>query len=332
MTPAALRVAIAQLPSLPLVASPTPIEPMPRLRGALGGGPQLLIKRDDAIAFGFGGNKVRKLALVAARAQAEGADTLITAGGVQSNHARATAAAAAKLGMRAVLVANGTTANALLARLLGAEVIHVAAREARAAKMEEIAERLRADGRRPFTIPIGASTPLGALGYVLAVAELVEQIPPPDVIIHSTSSGGTQAGLVAGCRLLGLPTRVIGISADDSATSLQSTIDAIVNGIADLIETNRDRIRHQSDAGPPFQGGRPAIEVDDSFVGDGYGIPTTASREAIELAARCEAMFLDPTYTAKAMAGLIAYVRQRRFEESETVLFWHTGGQVALFA
>jgi len=329
VTPAALRDAIAHLPSLPLVASPTPIEPMPRLRDALGGGPQLLIKRDDAIAFGFGGNKVRKLALVAARAQAEGADTLITAGGVQSNHARATAAAAAKLGMRAVLVANGTpqaapTANALLDRLLGAEVVHVAAREARAPKMEEIAGRLRADGRRPFTIPIGASTPLGALGYVLAVAELVEQMPPPDVIIHSTSSGGTQAGLVAGCRLLGLATRVIGISADDSATSLKSTIATIVSGVGELVAGHPERV-----ALPPLD---PAIEVDDAFVGDGYGIPTAASREAIELAARCEAIFLDPTYTAKAMAALIAYVRQRRFKDAETILFWHTGGQVALFA
>jgi L-cysteate sulfo-lyase len=339
VTPAALRDAIAQLPSLPLVASATPIEPMPRLRAALGGGPQLLIKRDDAIPFGFGGNKVRKLALVAALAQAEGADTLITAGGVQSNHARATAAAAAKLGMRAVLVANGTppqapTANALLDRLLGAEVVHVASREARTPKMEEIAARLRAEGRKPFTIPIGASTPLGALGYALAVAELVGQIPPPDVIIHSTSSGGTQAGLVAGCRLLELPTRVIGISADDSAASLQSTIAMIVSGVAELVgaELGALKGRPYNHVGPPFQGGRPSIEVDDTFVGDGYGIPTAASREAIELAARCEAIFLDPTYTAKAMAALIAYVRERRFKEAETIVFWHTGGQVALFA
>jgi 1-aminocyclopropane-1-carboxylate deaminase/D-cysteine desulfhydrase-like pyridoxal-dependent ACC family enzyme len=330
VTPAALRDAIAQLPSLRLVASPTPIEPMPRLGAALGGGgPQLLIKRDDAIAFGFGGNKVRKLALVAALARAEGADTLITAGGVQSNHARATAAVAAKLGMRAVLVANGTppdtpTANALLDRLLGAEVVHVASREARAPKMDEIAARLHAEGRRPFTIPIGASTPLGALGYALAVAELVEQIPPPDVIIHSTSSGGTQAGLVAGCRLLELPTRVIGISADDSAASLQSTIQTIVNGVAEFLDADSGARRLQ----PSDQ----SIEVDDGFVGDGYGIPTAASREAIELAARCEAIFLDPTYTAKAMAALIAYVRQRKFKDAETILFWHTGGQVALFA
>src|SRR5438552_4434731 len=136
---------------------------MPRLAERLGASARLLIKRDDAIAFGWGGNKVRKLAFVAARARAEGADTLITAGGVQSNHARATAAAAAKLGMRAVLIANGTpparpTANALLAALLGADVVYVPSREDRAPKMREIAARLRADGRQPFEIPVGAST------------------------------------------------------------------------------------------------------------------------------------------------------------------------------
>jgi L-cysteate sulfo-lyase len=326
VTPAALRQMIARLPSLPLVPAPTVIEPMPRLLHALGGGPRLFIKRDDAIPFGFGGNKVRKLALVAARAMADQADTLITAGGVQSNHARATAAAAARLGLRAVLVANGhaperLTANALLDQLLGAEVVYVPSREDRAPMIEQVAARLRRQGRRPFAIPIGASTPLGALGFVLAIAELVDQMPPPDVIIHSTSSGGTQAGLVAGCRLLGLPTRVVGISADDTSASLQSTIRAIVSGVADLLDLDPETLSRGT-----------AFEVDDRFVGDGYGIPTDGSREAIELAARTEAIFLDPTYTAKAMAGLIACVRQQRFQKNQTVLFWHTGGQVGLFA
>jgi len=326
VTPAALRQLIARLPSLPFVPAPTLVEPLPRLRDSLGGGPRLFIKRDDAIPFGFGGNKVRKLALVAARAVADGADTLITAGGVQSNHARATAAAAARLGMRAVLVANGAapdrlSANALLDQLLGAEVVYIPTRDARAPMMKQVAERLTIEGRRPFTIPIGASTPLGALAFALAMAELVEQMPAPDVIVHSTSSGGTQAGLVAGCRLLGLPTRVVGISADDSSSSLQSQVGRIIDGIAALIDVH-----------PAMLASGTAIEVDDHFVGDGYGIPTTQSREAIELAARTEAVFLDPTYTAKAMAGLIAYVRERRFLESQTVLFWHTGGQVALFA
>jgi 1-aminocyclopropane-1-carboxylate deaminase/D-cysteine desulfhydrase-like pyridoxal-dependent ACC family enzyme len=269
---------------------------------------------------------VRKLALVAARAKADGADTLITAGGVQSNHARATAAAAAKLGMRAVLVANGSpaahpTANALLDGLLGAEIVYVDSREARAPKILEIAERLRADGRHPFAIPIGASTPLGALGFMLAVAELVDQMPAPDVIVHASSSGGTQAGLVAACRLLGLHTRVIGVSADESAPALQSTVRVIVDGIAELL--NADPVRMSRGT---------AIEVDDRFVGGGYGIPTDESQEAIELAARTEAIFLDPVYTAKAMAGLIAYVRQQKFVAGQTIVFWHTGGQVGLFA
>jgi D-cysteine desulfhydrase family pyridoxal phosphate-dependent enzyme len=299
---------------------------MPRLLEALRGGPRLFIKRDDAIPFGFGGNKVRKLALVAARAVADGADTLITAGGVQSNHARATAATAAKLGMRAVLVANGgapdrLTANALLDDLLGAQVVYVPSREARTPMMRLLAERLESEGRKPFVIPIGASTPLGALGFALAMAELVEQMPPPDVIVHSTSSGGTQAGLVAGCRLLGLPTRVLGISADDSSSSLHAQVGGIVDGVADLLEIDRATLASGT-----------AIEVDDRFVGEGYGIPTGHSSEAIRLAARFEAVFLDPTYTAKAMAGLIACVRERRFQESQTVLFWHTGGQIGLFA
>lgn len=302
---------------------------MPRLAEVIGGGPRLFIKRDDAIAFGFGGNKVRKLAFVGACAQAEAADTLITAGGVQSNHARVTAAVAAKLGMRAVLVANGRapdqpTGNALVNRLLGAEVVYVGSRDERAPKILEIAGRLRAEGRKPYAIPIGASIPLGAVGFVLAMAELVDQIgqiPLPDVIVHSTSSGGTQAGLVAGCRLLGLSTRVIGVSADDSTAAIQSHVRALVEGLADLLRLDPGRLSRGT-----------AIEVDDRFVGDGYGIPTDASREAIDLLARTEAIFLDPTYTAKAMASLIASVRQQKFVEGQTVLFWHTGGQVGLFA
>jgi D-cysteine desulfhydrase family pyridoxal phosphate-dependent enzyme len=329
MTAAELRAALTAFETLPFVPVPTLVEPMPRLAARLGtASTNLLIKRDDAIAFGFGGNKVRKLAFVAAHAKAKGADTLITAGGVQSNHARATASAAAKLGMRAILVANGQApalpaGNALLDALLGAEMVYVSTRDERTPLMNRIADRLRAEGRQPYVIPIGASTPLGALGYVHAVAELVDQIVDqtkvPDVIVHATSSGGTQAGIVAGCRLLGLPTRVIGVSADERAPVLQADVEAIVRGICELL-----KVRLTPD--PKYY-----INVDDRFVGEGYGVPTAASREAIELAARTEAIFLDPTYTAKAMAGLIAYLRDRTFDEDQTVLFWHTGGQVGLF-
>jgi 1-aminocyclopropane-1-carboxylate deaminase/D-cysteine desulfhydrase-like pyridoxal-dependent ACC family enzyme len=188
-------------------------------------------------------------------------------------------------------------------------------------KVQELAASLRSEGRRPFAIPIGASTPQGAIAFALAVAELIDQLPAPDVIVHSTSSGGTQAGLVTGCRLLGLPTRVIGVSADDSSSSLEAQVNAIVAGIGDLLQLDAAALANGT-----------AIEVDDRFVGGGYGVPSDQSREAIELSARAEAIFLDPTYTAKAMAGLIAYVRQRQLVEGQTVVFWHTGGQVGLFA
>jgi 1-aminocyclopropane-1-carboxylate deaminase/D-cysteine desulfhydrase-like pyridoxal-dependent ACC family enzyme len=313
------------LPTAGLVAGPTPVVEMSRLRAALGGGPRLLVKRDDALPFGFGGNKVRKLDLVAARAQAEGADTLITVGGIQSNHARATAAAAARLGLRCVLVLSGDrpdrpTANALLDGLLGAEIEFVSSREERAPAMRAAADRLRAQGRHPYEIPLGASTPLGAMAYARAVAELTAQDAAPDIIVHATSSGGTQAGLLAGCALLGLPTRVLGVSADEPASVLGEVVAGLVAGIDGALGSD-GRVRASA----------PRADIDDAFVGEGYGIPTAASRAALELAARSEALFLDPTYTAKAMAGLIAHVRAGRFGADQTVLFWHTGGQVGLF-
>jgi 1-aminocyclopropane-1-carboxylate deaminase/D-cysteine desulfhydrase-like pyridoxal-dependent ACC family enzyme len=321
------RDALAKLPSLALGDVPSPVEPMDRLRDALGGaGPHLLVKRDDAIPFGFGGNKVRKLRLVAAQAIAQGADTLVTTGGIQSNHCRATASAAAKLGLRCVLVVNGApqqapSANALLDRLLGAEVEYVKAREERAQRLRAVCERLRAEGRRPFEIPLGASTPLGAAGFALAVGELLQQGPAPDVIVHSTSSGGTQAGLVVGVALHGLRTRVIGVSADDPAASLATSVREIVVGLGALLGGDGEALTRQC-----------AIEVDDRFVGDGYGVPSDASREAQQLAARTEALFVDHTYTAKAFAGFLAFLREGRFRDAESVLFWHTGGQVGLFA
>ncbi len=314
------------LPSLDLWRGPSPIQELNRLRESLGGGPRLLIKRDDAIPFGFGGNKVRKIALVAAKALAEGADTLLSVGGVQSNSARVVACAAAKSGLRCVLVANGKkpatlTANALIDSLVGAEVHYVETREERAPAMAAIAEDLRRQGRKPFEIPLGASTPLGALGFARGLLEMVDAGVIPDLIVHSTSSGGTQAGLVAGCALLGLPTRVLGISADNPAKDLQADIRAIVDGMGEILGIEGGRLASS----------RP-IEVDDNFVGEGYGIPTAASREAISTLARTEAVFLDPVYTSKAMAGFLAHLRRGEYPDRMTILFWHTGGQVGLFA
>ena len=313
-------------PALPLVPTPTPVHEMARLRTELGGGPRLLIKRDDAIPFGFGGNKVRKLAFVAAQAVADGADALVTTGGIQSNHARVTAAVAATLGMRCVLIANGArqerpTGNALLDALLGADVRYVASREERNAAIDDAAAQLAREGRRPFRIPLGASTPLGALGFARAIGEVLEQMPAPDVIVHSSSSGGTQAGLLAGIALHGITTRVIGVSPDDPAASIAGRVRDILQGMGPLLGVD----------GAALAGARP-IEIDDAFIGDGYGLPSDASREAQCLAAQREAIFVDNTYTAKALAGLIAAVRARRIPADATVLFWHTGGQVGIFA
>jgi 1-aminocyclopropane-1-carboxylate deaminase/D-cysteine desulfhydrase-like pyridoxal-dependent ACC family enzyme len=318
---------LAAFPSLSLGHYPTPVEDATALRDALACEPRLLLKRDDAISFGFGGNKVRKIEMVAARAQADGADTLITTGGVQSNHCRVTAAAAAKLGMRCLIVANGTpperlSGNALLDTMFGAEIRYVATREQRAPAMEAEAARIRAVGGSPCVIPLGASTPLGALGFVKAIGELKAQLSsPPDFIFHSSSSGGTQAGLVAGCTLHGWETRVIGISADETVEGLQSTVTAIIQGMGALLETD----------GHALSSAR-AIEADDRFVGDGYGVPSDASREAQTLLARNEALVVDHTYTAKALAGMIGWIREGRVPATATVVFWHTGGQTAVFA
>lgn len=312
------------IPRLPLPWTPPPIEELDRLSRALGGRARIVVKRDDAIPLGFGGNKIRKLQIVGAQALAEGADTLVTTGGVQSNHARATASVAARLGLGCVLVANGApperpTANALLDTLLGAEIRYVATREERAPAMQKVAAELRARGRRPFVIPLGASTAHGAAAYAQAVSELLTQTPAPDTIVLSTSSGGTQAGLIAGCALHGLATRVIGISADDPAAAIAGEVRRNLVDLEPLAGVEPGRL-----ASAP-------IEIDDTFVGGGYGVPTAESTSAIELCARSEALFLDPTYTAKAMAGLIARARAGALASGVT-LFWHTGGQVGLFA
>jgi D-cysteine desulfhydrase family pyridoxal phosphate-dependent enzyme len=324
---AAARQRLAELAAraIPVASQPTPVEELSRLSGALGirQGPRLLIKRDDALPFAMGGNKVRKMRLLARQALDQGADTLVTTGGVQSNHARVTAAMAAATGMRAVLVLNGTPAsspngNALLQKLFGAEIVLVGTREEREPMMADVARRLEREGRRPYIVPLGGSTPDGALAYAHAFSELLDQIEPPDAIVHATSSGGTQAGLCAGAALAGVRTRIAGVSADDP----KAVIEAIVTGLVAAIGGKV---------------GMPALsyaftEVDDTCVGPGYGIPTPASAEALDLAARTEGLLLDPVYTAKAMAMLVAAVRAGRFDSNQTVLFWHTGGVPALFA
>lgn len=322
--------ALMSVPMVALAPHATPIDELARLRSALGPAcPRLLMKRDDLLSFGLGGNKVRKMQAVAAEAVAAGADTLITCGGVQSNHARVTAAAGAVLGLRVVLVLNVNldgappeppTANARLDRLFGADIEYVPSRDARAPRMLAIAGRLRGKGQKPFIVPLGASTATGALGFARGVAEIATAGARPDVIVHATSSGGTQAGLIAGCALLGLRTRILGISADDPAPALRTVVRGLVDEMAERLA-----------ARPASLSGGSEVDVDDRFVGGGYGVPTAASTEALELVARREGILLEPVYTAKAMAGLIAHVRDREFSSDQTILFWHTGGLPGYF-
>lgn len=315
------------MPSVALARHATPVDRLDRLRRALGSdAPALFVKRDDLLAFAMGGNKVRKLQAVLAQAAADHADTLITCGGLQSNHCRVTAAAGAALGLRVVLVVNGQaqdrpTGNAMLDHLFGAEVRYVSSRDERDAEMRAVADNERQAGRRPLVIPLGASTPLGAAGFARGVEELVSAGVSPTAIVHSTSSGGTQAGLIAGTALFGMQTEVIGISADDPAEHLQTTVARLLAELAGVLGASSGAVGLQ----------RPIV-VRDDCVGDGYGIPTAASREALELTARTEGIVLDPVYTAKAMAGLIHMVRSGHFTADDRVLFWHTGGQPGLFA
>lgn len=316
------------IPHLNFGHYPTPIEEAPRLRKSLGArAPRIFIKRDDYTGPGFGGNKARKLEYVLAKAVADGAEVAITSGGVKSNHARVTAAMCARLGLRCVLVLNSaaveheglTPASLAVDRLCGAEVIRVSHREERAPTVEGIAKKLRSEGKNVAVIPIGASTPLGALGFIRAIRETKAQLDAMnarvDYIFHSSSSGGTQAGIVAGCQLFDWNVKVIGVSPDDPSASISTEVGKIIRGVGEMLgaELSED------------------VMVLDEYVGEGYGVPSPQGEEAIESLARAEGVTLDPVYTAKAMAGLIDWVRKGRLTENDNVMFWHTGGQLALF-
>jgi len=315
------------LARIPLAHLPTPLEEMPRLRAALGGGPRLLVKRDDQTGLATGGNKTRKLEFLVAEALAQKADTLVTVGGPQSNHCRQTAAAAANMGLRCALVLGGPPVpeaewegNLLLDDLLGAE-LHWAGDRDRDAVLAEVAEELRASGARPYVIPLGGSVPTGASGYVAAVEELAEQLAERDEhverIVFASGSAGTQAGLLVGVKALGLGARVEGVNVDKEG---------------DLI----DKVRTLAAATATHLGLEMRFAEQDFILHDaygrpGYGVITDAEREAIRLLARTEGIICDPVYTGRALAGLIDLVRHGAFSPDETILFWHTGGAAGLF-
>ena len=311
----------ASLARQPLAHLPTPVEPLPRLSAALG--IDLWVKRDDLTGLAFGGNKTRKLELLLGEALAQGADTLITAGAAQSNHCRQTAAAAARLGLGCRLVLAGDPppaprGNLLLDLLLGAELIW-APRAERQAALEQVAARARAAGLRPYVIPYGGSSPTGAAAYARALRELLDQQPAFDRVVFATSSGGTQAGLAAGARLEGFAGRLTGISVDQPAPALSARVAELAAATAALL-------------GRPEAFAAGDIEVQDAYLGGGYGVVGALEREALQQFARQEGLLLDPVYTARAAGGMLDLVRRGRITPGDRVLFWHTGGTPALFA
>jgi len=324
---------IVKLPRVDLGHWPTPLHELPHLSAALGG-PRIFVKRDDLSGLALGGNKCRKLEYVLADAQRNGVDTLITSGSSQSNHALQTAAAARKLGMEAYLVlVKGvhveTQGNLLLQNILNStvDILEVADPSemftTMPRKMNELADELRSKGRTPLVIPAGAEFPLGTVGWVDAAEEIGRQLRDQEIdvqyVILAHSGGGTQAGLVLGFKQLKLPLNVVGISTMYQKSAAVSEVVTLANDTARLL--GFDQIITPDE-----------ITLYDDYIGEGYGIPTEGCIEAIRLVAQTEAIFLDPVYSAKAMAGFIDLIRKGQFTSRDTVLFIHTGGVPALFA
>jgi D-cysteine desulfhydrase family pyridoxal phosphate-dependent enzyme len=319
---------IGKLPRVRLTTLPTPLEEVPRLTKMLGG-PRILFKRDDNNGFALGGNKARKLEFLLADAIQNGADTIITTGGLQSNHARITAAAARKYGMRPILVLRGDAdteynGNLLLDQLLGSEIrtVPTDVRDTMPV-MEDIAEEVRDGGGEPYIIPSGGSTPVGAIAYANVMLEIVSQAFEMNVkvdhVVFSSGSGGTQGGLVFGAKALNFQGMVLGISDGASRDPLVRRIVDIANGCARLIDSNVSVSLKD-------------VNFLDQFAGKGYGVIQKEIVDAITTVAQAEGIFLDPVYTGKAMWGLIDLIHQGYFEKEETVVFIHTGGVPALFA
>jgi 1-aminocyclopropane-1-carboxylate deaminase/D-cysteine desulfhydrase-like pyridoxal-dependent ACC family enzyme len=311
---------MAPPPRFPLFDGPSPLHPLPRFsERALGGIVEVWIKREDLLPVAFGGNKLRNLEYLVGTALAEGCDTLITSGRRWSNHARLTAAAGAMAGLAVHLVLSGPAVDPpgpgiQLARAFGATVHQLtsADRAERDGAVARIAADVAAAGGRPYVIETGGSGAIGAWGQVLAGRELVDQAAAVDVkvdrIVLPSATGGTQAGLIVGVRR---PTRVTGVVVARSAAELRPVIASTVEALGGSVE--------------PV-----SIDLDDSQLGDGYGRPSAAAAEAAELLAKTEGILVDPIYTAKALAGLIAGARSGAWD-GERIVFWHAGGLPGLF-
>jgi D-cysteine desulfhydrase len=313
------------LPRVTIAHLPTPLESLPRLSTLLDG-PELWVKRDDQTGLATGGNKTRKLEFLVGDALEHNADTLITCGAAQSNHARQTAAAAAKFGLDCVLVLRGempaeVQGNLLIDQLVGAEVVW-AGDKALDRRMREVASELREAGHQPYVVPYGGSNPVGVTGYVAAMRELILQCEERaltfDHIVFATSSGGTQAGLVVGAEALGYKGRILGISVEPQADALRRTL-------ADLARATAVHLGLELNLAPED------FAVNDDYLGGGYGVVGDLEREAIGTVGRAEGLLLDPVYTGRAFGGLLDMIRGGAFRRDEKVLFWHTGGTAGLF-
>ena len=310
------------LPKLDFAHLPTPVEVLPRLSAQLNG-PQIFIKRDDQTGLAFGGNKTRKLEYLLADAQAQGADTLITGGAVQSNHCRQTAAAAARNGFACTLVLTGDkppkpSGNNFLDLFLGAQIVWAGGAD-RDLVLQQTYEQTQSEGRKPYLIPYGGSNPIGAMGYVYALKEMLEQVDNLDWIVFPSSSGGTHAGLALGGRMFNFKGKILGISIDNPAFELSEKV-------ARLAEETAQGLGIEQSFKPQD------ILVNDDYLGGGYGVMGEPEVEALTMFARSEGMLLDPVYTGRAAAGLIDLIRREIITAHQKVLFWHTGGSPAIFA
>ena len=323
---------LSRFPRVSLAHLPTPLEHLPRLSKYLNG-PEIYVKRDDCTGLGTGGNKTRKLEFLIADAQKKNADVIITQGAVQSNHARQTAAAAAKLGFQCELVfekrvidassAYMKSGNVFLDQLFGANIREVTKGSDMNEEMEKVASEIRSNGQTPYIIPGGGSNPIGALGYVDCVLELIaqanEQSLVIDSIVHATGSAGTQAGIVVGAKAMNSNIPVLGIGVNASQEIQEEKVFQLAcetsdyMGVSGLVK--RDDIVANCD-----------------YVGDGYGIPTEGMNDAVLLLARLEGLLFDPVYSGKGLAGMIDLIDQGYFKDQDNIVFIHTGGATGLFA
>lgn len=317
------------LPRFNLAEFPTPLQYLGNLTRKKKG-PAIYMKRDDLTSLGMGGNKTRKLEFLIGEAIHKGKDTLVTAGGIQSNHCRLTAAAARKAGLDCHLVLNGTkpeilNGNLLLDTIFGAK-IHYCDRKDRDIRLFQVADELTAKGKKPYVIPVGGSNSTGSVGYVNAMSELTRQLDDmgivPDAIVFATSSGGTQAGLTLGAKIAGFKGEVLGISIDQVMTGPEA-FPPILSGIANA---TAQRI------GSGIKIKESDFSLNCDYLGAGYAMPGDLEFNAIKDLSLNEGILLGPVYTARAMGGLLDLIEKKYFTKDQTIVFWHTGGTPELFA